>query len=143
MPRPPPPAEALIISGYPMCAASFASCSSPSMTPSLPGMVGRPAVFTSRRAVLLSHHFDDFGPRANERDFRGFAYFGEVGVFRKEPVAGMDGIHIRDFGRADHLRNVQITFAAPRGPDTNGLIGKPDMERVSIRFGINRDRRYP
>src|SRR3989440_12928532 len=52
--RPPPPAEALRISGYPMCAASFASCSSPSTTPSLPGMVGRPAVFTSRRARSFS-----------------------------------------------------------------------------------------
>src|SRR5439155_26709816 len=38
------------MSGYPMRAASFASCSSPSTTPSLPGIVGRPAVFTSLRA---------------------------------------------------------------------------------------------
>src|SRR2546429_9498356 len=54
MPRPPPPADALRISGYPMCAASLASSSSPSTTPSLPGMVGKPAVFTSRRARSFS-----------------------------------------------------------------------------------------
>ena len=33
------------------------------------------------RAVLFTHHFDDFRSRADEGDFRCFADLGEVGIF--------------------------------------------------------------
>ena len=97
----------------------------------------------SPRAILFSHHFDDFRLRPDEGDFRCFADLSEVGVFREEPVARMDGIHVCDFGRADHLGDVQITLAAPGRSDANCLIGKPNMERVTVRFGINGNRGYP
>src|SRR6266850_5756226 len=77
------------------------------------------------RAVLFSHHFDDFRPRPDEGDFRCLADFREIGIFGKEPVSRVNGIHIRDFRRADHLRDIQIALAAPRRTDTNRLIGKP------------------
>ncbi len=123
------------MSGYPMRAASFASCSSPSTTPSLPGIVGRPAVFTSRR-------FDYFRPRPDEGNFRCFADLGEVGVFGEEPVTRVNGIHIRNFGGADHLGDIQIAFAAACRPDANRLIRKSNMEGITVRFGIDRNRGY-
>src|SRR5713101_3783456 len=46
--------EFILFANHAHAAASFASCSSPSTTPSLPGIVGRPAVFTSRRARSFS-----------------------------------------------------------------------------------------
>src|ERR1700674_4681452 len=94
------------------------------------------------RTVLLTHHFDDFRTRADEGDFRCFADLGEVGVFGEESVSRVDGIYIRDFGGADYLGDVQITLAAPRRPDADCLVRKPDVKRVTVRFGIDRNRRY-
>ncbi len=94
-------------------------------------------------AVLLTHHFDDFRLWADERDFRGLTHLGEVGIFRKEAVAGMNGIYIGNLCRADHLRNVEVALAAARRPDAYRLVGKANMERVTVCFGVNRDRGYP
>ena len=58
------------------------------------------------RAVLLSHHLDDFGRGSDERDFGSFADLGEIGIFGEKAVARVDGVHIRDFRGADHLRNI-------------------------------------
>ena len=54
MPRPPPPATALMMTGYFSSWAIFnASASLPTM-PSLPGVVGTPAFFMVSRATALS-----------------------------------------------------------------------------------------
>ena len=51
----------------------------------------------------------------------------------------MDGIHIGDLRGADHLRNVEVAFAAARRPNANRLISEADMKRIAVRLGINRD----
>src|SRR5713226_3969666 len=51
----------------------------------------------------------------------------------------MDRIHIGDFRGADNLRDIQIAFAASRGADTYGFVGKAHRERVAVRFRINGD----
>jgi len=94
-------------------------------------------------AVLFTHHFHDFRTWTNKSNLRGFAYFGEVGVFRKKSVSGMNGIHVGYLCGADDLRNVQVAFAAARRTDANRFIGKPDMQRIAVRFGVHRNRGYP
>ena len=54
MPRPPPPAVALTITGYPISFANLSALSSVSVGPSLPGRIGTPAFFITRRARALS-----------------------------------------------------------------------------------------
>ena len=54
MPRPPPPAAALMITGRPMSLAILRPRSSLSTGPSLPGSTGTPAFFITRRARALS-----------------------------------------------------------------------------------------
>ena len=54
MPRPPPPAVALIMSGKPTSLATSIAISSLSMSPLEPGTVGTPAFFIVSRAVALS-----------------------------------------------------------------------------------------
>ena len=54
MPRPPPPAAALIISGKPMRAAISRASPTSATRPSLPGTVGTPASAATRRAATLS-----------------------------------------------------------------------------------------
>jgi len=52
----------------------------------------------------------------------------------------MDGIDIRNFRRADHLRNIQIAFAAARRADADSFIGEADVQRIPVCFGIDSDR---
>ena len=54
MPRPPPPAVALTMTGKPHVSANFSASSSFSTGPSVPGSSGRPAFFIARRARALS-----------------------------------------------------------------------------------------
>src|SRR5690348_964594 len=52
----------------------------------------------------------------------------------------MDGVYVSDFGGTDNLGNIEIAFGAARGADADGFVGKTDMERVAIRFGVHGDR---
>ena len=64
MPRPPPPAEALRITGYPISAAA-SRASSTDCKASVPGTIGTPASRATRRAVALSpkaRMFSGVGP---------------------------------------------------------------------------------
>ena len=54
MPRPPPPAEALRITGKPMSFATRTAFSSSSTTPCDPGTTGTPALIMAFLARLLS-----------------------------------------------------------------------------------------
>src|SRR5581483_4933951 len=54
MPRPPPPAEALMITGKPTVRAHSMASPSPASTPSEPGRIGTPAFFMAPRAFSFS-----------------------------------------------------------------------------------------
>src|SRR5438309_140557 len=54
MPRPPPPAEALMITGNPTCRAHSKASPSPARMPSDPGRIGTPAFFIAARAFSFS-----------------------------------------------------------------------------------------
>ncbi len=52
----------------------------------------------------------------------------------------MDRIHIRNFRSADHRRHIQIALRGTRRSDADGLVGKARVQRVPIRFAVNRHR---
>jgi len=79
------------------------------------------------RSILFSHHFDHFGLWPYERDLGCLANLRKIRVFRKKAISRMDGIHIRDFGGANHVGNVQVALAAARRPDAHGFVGKANM----------------
>jgi hypothetical protein len=85
----------------------------------------------------ISHHFDHFGGRANESDLRSLAYLGKVGVLGKKAIAGVNGVHIRDFRGTDYLRNIQVTLAAARRANANSFIGKSHVQGISVSLGID------
>ncbi len=141
MPRPPPPSAALIISGKPISAAI-------SLRRFLVGHDAR-ASRNDRQpggghfgasAILFAHHANHVGRRTDKSDVRSLAHLGKIGVFGKKTVAGMDRVHVGDFRRADHLRNIQVALAAARRTDANGLIGEAHVQRIAVRLGINGDR---
>ncbi len=57
----------------------------------------------------------------------------------KEAVAGMDGIHVGDFGGADDAVNAQVAFAAGAFADADGFVGQLDVHGVGVRLGIDGD----
>src|ERR1019366_7360484 len=88
---------------------------------------------------FFAHQPDDIGSGSDELDVTAFADFGEVGVLRKQAVTGMDGVHVGDFGGADHRGNVEITLRQLRRANANRLIGKAHMQRIAIRFTVDCD----
>ena len=103
-------------------------------------MIGSPAAAISARARSFSPIMRiTSGRRPDKRDMRSLANLGEIGVFGEETVAGMNRVHVGNFRGADHLRNVQVAFAAARRTDANGLIGEPHVQRVAVRFRIDGD----
>ena len=86
---------------------------------------------------FIAHGFHLFRRGPDESDIAAFADFGEVRVFREEPVAGVDRIHIADLRHGDDPFDQQITLGAGGGADTYGFIRKTHRQTVFVRFGID------
>src|SRR6266446_5812378 len=78
--------------------------------------------------------------RADEFDFAALADFSEMRVLGEETVAGMNSVDISHLGRAHDAIDFQITFIARCGADADRFVRQLDMERIDVRFGINRQR---
>ena len=63
--------------------------------------------------------------------------FREVGIFREQAVAGMDGVHVGDFRRADHRRDVEIALRQLRRADANRLVRKTHGQGVAVGLAVN------
>src|ERR1039458_7352086 len=51
----------------------------------------------------------------------------------------MDGVDVRDLGRADHCRNVEITLRQLWRAYANRLIGKTYVQRIPVGLTVDRD----
>ena len=78
------------------------------------------------------------GAWADEADVAALADIREVGVLRKETVAGMNGVHVRNLGSANQPVDAQIALFARAFTNTDGFISHLNMHGVGIRFRINR-----
>ncbi len=67
------------------------------------------------RAHLVAHEADGFGPRTDEHETAPLDLVGEVRVLGQEAVAGVDGLGVRDLGRADDGRDVEVALAEDGG----------------------------
>src|SRR6266481_10027631 len=92
------------------------------------------------RFFLFPHQPDDLRWRPNELDLRTLTYLGEVGVLAQQPIAGMDGVNIGDFRRADHCGNIEIALRRAWRANADGFIGKTDVQRVAVSVTIDRHR---
>ena len=87
---------------------------------------------------LVAHHADMLRLRADEDEVVSLDHLGELGIFRQEAIAGMDGIGAGDLGRGDDLGLLQVGLARRRRPDAHALIGQPHRHGVGIGFGMDR-----
>ena len=55
----------------------------------------------------------------------------------------MDGVHVRNFSRADDRGNVEVALAELRRANTDGFVSKLDVQRVPVGLAVNRDGANP
>lgn len=79
------------------------------------------------------------GAGADETNVATSANFSELGVFRKESVARMNGVDVGNFGGADEAVNSEIAFESGRFADANGFVGHLGVHGVSVGLGIDGD----
>ena len=79
------------------------------------------------------------GTGADETDVAAFADIGEMGVLGKKTVAGMDGVDVGDFRRADDAVDAEVAFVAGGFADADGFVGQLDVHGIGVRLRINRD----
>ena len=89
---------------------------------------------------LVAHQADGLGTRTDEHEATLLDALREVGVFRQEAVAGMDGLGVRDFGRGDQGWHVEVALDRRRTTDADRLIGHGDVLQVAIHRGMHGDR---
>src|SRR5438046_9946565 len=59
-------------------------------------------------------------------------------ILREEPITGMNRIDIANLGCAHDAIDFQITLGARRRADADGFIRKLNVQRIDVRFRINR-----
>ena len=91
------------------------------------------------RGGLVTHGADLRRRRSDKVDVRRDAGLGELGVLGEKSIAGMNGVRTGDLRRGDDARDIEIRLARRRRPDANVVIGKADVKRLAIGFGIDRD----
>ena len=72
---------------------------------------------------LVAHALDALGGGADEHQVVVGACAGEVGVFRQEAVAGVDGVGAGDGCRRDDVGHDQVAFRCLGGADAHLLVG--------------------
>ncbi len=137
MPRPPPPAAALTITGKPIFAAA-AGRTAPTGSALIAGHAGHAGFdHAALGARLVAHHIDGVGWRADE---------GEASVLdgaRKRRVLGQEAVAGMDRGRAGGLPLLRESFDGEIGvgrrarPDAERLVGARYMERAGVGIGID------
>src|SRR5437667_8388940 len=70
----------------------------------------------------------------------GFTHFGKIGVLGKQAVAGVNRIHVGNFGRTYHCRNIKIALGKLRRPNADRFIGKTNVQRIPVSVAVNGDR---
>ena len=90
-------------------------------------------------ADLVTHQAYGFRARTDENEAAFLDALGEVGVFGKKTVPGMDGLGIGHLRRADDGRNVEVTGRGLRRADAYRLIGEFDVLRLAVGFGMHHD----
>ena len=134
IPRPPPPADALTMTGKPISRARTRASSSFFKGSGLPGRIGTPGFLHRTSGLnLIAHNANHVGAWADELDIASFADFGEVGRLGQKAIAGMNGINVRDLGGADDGRDIQIALSGGAPADADGFVRKAHVERVAVR----------
>ena len=141
IPRPPPPADALISTGKPNSWASETAWASFSISPSLPGTVGT-FDFLGQLAggVFVAHQGHGLVRGTDELNVATAADIGKMRVFGQKTVARMYRLHVADLGGADDAVDLQVAVGGLGRSDAIGLVGQFQVGRAAIGLAEYRHR---
>ena len=128
--------------GTPYSLANATTSSASSTGSGVPGTSGAFALAAMWRAVTLSPRSRiDCGLGPDPDQPRVDDGLGEIGVLRKEAVAGVDRVGA-GLGRCvEQLVEVEVGLRGGLAAERERLIGKPDVRRVGVGFGVDGDAR--
>ena len=141
MPRPPPPAEALMMIGKPMRSTASCACSTDSSKPRARQDRHTGLDHGFARRDLAAHEQHHLRGGTDEADAAALAHLGEARVLRQKTVARMDGVGARDLGGADDGGDVQVRLRRGRGADADALVSELHVQRVGVRHRVDGHRR--
>ncbi len=95
--------------------------------------LGAGGMFETEQPHLLRRRTDEHQPGAG-------AMFGEIGIFRQEAIAGMDGFGTAIEGSLNDGIALQIALGGRSRTEPHRLAGPQHMGGVSVGIGIDRDR---
>ena len=139
IPRPPPPAEALIehrpAERLDLLAAP---CRPPDCATSIVGSSGTSAACIRRLASIFEPIAAiTVGRRTDERDARCLASPGELRVLRQKAVAGMNRVRAGLARAVDDRVAAQIRLCRPRAAERHDFVGLAHERRVAIGIGAD------
>src|SRR6185503_17589127 len=102
------------------------------------GNAGRTHRLDSRH--LVAHQANGFGLRPDENKAALLYALRKIGVLREEAVAWMNRHGVRDLGRGDDRRHVQIALLRARRADADGLVGQEDVLQGRVGRRVHGDR---
>src|SRR3954469_4551793 len=86
---------------------------------------------------LVAHQPDVFRSGADENEARALDFFGEIGVFRQEPVAGVNSLGVGHLCRADDRGDIEVARGRRRRADAHRFVGQLDVLRLGIGFRVH------
>ena len=88
---------------------------------------------------LVAHLVDRRRRRADERHAHVGDRAGEVGVLGEEAVAGVDAVGAAVADRVEDGVGVEVALGRGLPAERERLVGEPDVQRVAIELGVDRD----
>ena len=102
--------------------------------------MGTPALRMVSLAEILSPISRITSGGGPDEDEAGVLHaLGEIGVLGQEAEPRVDGLGVRDLGRADDGRHVEVAARRGRRPDAHRLIGEQHVLQAGVGGGMHRD----
>ena len=89
------------------------------------------------RGELVAQLVECLARWPDERDARGGARGGNLGLLRQKAIAGVERLGAGGRCRLDDSIDAQVAFRGRRRPNVHRLVGQADVQRIGVRIGVD------